>query len=170
MKNEKPAASGVTISHLFGEMTWLMSQSPLHRALPIFQLEMLVMAPIMLRQLYIFRDGDKPVGYATWAYCNAAAEAKLEKGLLAPGAAFAADDWKSGDTCWLVDLVAPFANAQNQQREIMIADLISGPLKGIEIKLQHLDPKTGARKTQTIAPDAGEQLKAKLEEAASKIN
>ena len=38
----------VTVSHLLGEMTWLLTQSPLHRAFSIGDIEWLVMPALIL--------------------------------------------------------------------------------------------------------------------------
>ena len=62
--SEPRQAAPPTVSHLLGEMTWLLSQSPLHRALQIGDLEWLVMPALINRQFYIFRDGPKPIGLA----------------------------------------------------------------------------------------------------------
>lgn len=155
-----------TVSHLLGEMSWLMTQSPLHKALPIEALEWLAMPALIHRQFYIFRDGDKPVGLALWARCTPAAEAKLERGMVEPENRLTLEEWNSGSTIWLVDLIAPFANADNRHREIMIADLISGPLAGQAFNFHQTDPATGERRAQTVAADAGEKLKAAIEAAA----
>ncbi len=40
---------GVTVSHLLGEITWLLTQSPLHKALQIGDLEWLVMPALIHR-------------------------------------------------------------------------------------------------------------------------
>ena len=63
--------SAPTVSHLLGEITWLMTQSPLHKAMQIGDIEWLAMPALIHRQFYIFRDGDRPVGLALWAKCNA---------------------------------------------------------------------------------------------------
>lgn len=161
----------MTISHLLGEITWLLTQSPLHRALHIGDLEWLVMPAIIHRQFYIFRDGERPIGLALWAKCNAAAEAKLQGGMIEPENRLEPDEWRSGDAIWLVDLVAPFADRKNQHREIMIADLISGPLSGQAFKFHQTDPATGERVVRSVDADAGEKLrvalKSKLEEDKS---
>ncbi|MBP8670818.1 MAG: toxin-activating lysine-acyltransferase [Sphingobium sp.] len=68
---------------------------------------------------------------------------------------------------WLVDLIAPFADAENKQREIMIADLITGPLNGKEFRFHQTDPNTGKCTVQTVTADAGEKLKAAVEAAAN---
>jgi cytolysin-activating lysine-acyltransferase len=155
-----------TVSHLLGEMTWLLTQSPLHRALAIGDLEWLVMPVLINRQFYLFRDGDQPVGLAMWAKCTPHTAAKLEAGMIEPENRLTLEEWTSGDQIWLVDLVAPFANNENRQREIMIADLISQPLKGQEFRFHQTDPATGERKVQVVAADAGEKLKQAVEAAA----
>ncbi len=148
-----------TVSHLLGEMTWLLTQSPVHRALALGDLEWLVMPALIHQQFYLFRDGDRPVGLALWARCNAEAEKKLEGGMIEPENRLTLEEWVSGDRVWLVDLIAPFADAANRQRELMIADLISGPLAGQEFHFHQTNPATGERVVQTVAADAGEKLR-----------
>lgn len=157
--------SPVTVSHLLGEIAWLLTQSPLHRALQIGDLEWLVMPALIHKQFYIFRDGDRPVGLALWAKCNAEAQAKLERGMVEPPNRLSLEEWRSGETIWLVDLIAPFADATNRHREIMIADLISGPLQGQEFNFHQTDPHTGQRTVRKIDADAGEKLRAAVEAA-----
>jgi cytolysin-activating lysine-acyltransferase len=154
-----------TVSHLLGEMTWLLTQSPLHRAMQIGDIEWLCMPALLKRQFYLFRDGDRPVGLALWAKCAPEAERKLDRGMIEPENRLTLEEWDSGDRTWLVDLIAPFATNQNRQREIMIADLISGPLKGVEFRFHQTDPATGERKVQTVPANAGENLKEAIEAA-----
>jgi cytolysin-activating lysine-acyltransferase len=161
------AGQAPTVSHVLGEMAWLLTQSPLHRGLEISALEWLAMPALIHRQFYIFRDGEKPVGLALWAKCGAAAEAKLERGMIEPENRLTLEEWASGDSLWLVDLIAPFADETNRHREIMIADLISGPLAGKEFRFHQTDPATGRRVVQTVAADAGEKLRAAVEAAAA---
>jgi cytolysin-activating lysine-acyltransferase len=164
---QPPSGGGVTISHLLGEMTWLLTQSPLHRGFSIGDLEWLLMPALIHQQFYIFRDGERPVGLALWAKCTPAAVAKLEGGMIEPENRLTLEEWTSGDQIWLVDLVAPFANAENRQREIMMADLISGPLAGKAFNFHQTDPGTGQRSVKKVDADAGEKLKAAIEAAAS---
>ncbi len=160
-------SSPPTVSHLLGEMAWLMTQSPIHRAMPIDALEWLCMPALMKRQFYVFRDGDKPVGLALWAKCDDKAAKKLDGGMIEPKNRLTLEEWDGGDQIWLVDLVAPFADNTNKQRETMIADLISGPLRGHAFHFHQTDPKTGKRIVQSIDADAGEKLKAAVEAAAA---
>ena len=160
-----PAQRPPTVSHLLGEMAWLLTQSPLHKALAIGDLEWLVMPALIHQQFYTFRDGGQPIGLALWAKCDAAAEKKLQQGMLEPEHRLTLEQWVSGDRIWLVDLIAPFANEANRHREIMIADLISGPLRGKAFSFHVTDPKTGVRRVQKVEADAGDRLKQVIEEA-----
>ena len=165
---QAPAAQAApTVSHVLGEMTWLLTQSPIHRALAIGDLEWLAMPPLIHRQFYIFRDGDRPVGLALWAKCTPETEAKLERGMIEPENRLALEEWAAGDSLWLVDLIAPFANETNRHREIMIADLISGPLFGQEFKFHVTDAATGRRTVQTVSADAGRRLKEAIQTVAA---
>lgn len=149
-------------------MTWLLTQSPLHRALAIGDLEWLVMPALIHQQFYVFRDGDQPVGLALWAKCGPAAAQKLEGGMIDPENCPTLEEWANGDQIWLVDLVAPFANAENRQREIMIADLISGPLAGKAFSFHQTDPQTGKRAVQRVEVDAGAKLREAITAALGK--
>jgi cytolysin-activating lysine-acyltransferase len=153
------AKPGPTVSHFLGEMAWLLTQSPLHRALSIGDLEWLVMPALLNQQFYLFRDGDRPVGLALWAKCGEGAVRKLEAGMIEPENRLTLEEWTNGDQIWLIDLIAPFANAENRQREIMMADLIAGPLAGKAFNFHLTDPATGKRTVQRVAADAGERLR-----------
>jgi cytolysin-activating lysine-acyltransferase len=124
------------------------------------------MPPLIHKQFYIFRDGDRPVGLALWAKCTPAAEAKLERGMIEPENRLTLEEWAQGETLWLVDLIAPFADDQNRHREIMIADLISGPLAGKAFNFHQTDPATGKRMVQRVEADAGEKLREAVAAAA----
>lgn len=156
-----------TVSHLLGEIAWLLAQSPLHKGLAIGDLEWLIWPALIHRQFYIFRDGDRPVGLALWAKCTPEAEAKLDLGLREPGNRLTFEEWASGASLWLLDLIAPFADETNHHREIMIADLVSGPLAGQSFKFHVTDSTTGERTVQTVAADAGERLKEAIEATAA---
>jgi cytolysin-activating lysine-acyltransferase len=166
-ETSQPATAPPTVSHMLGEMTWLLTQSPLHRALSIGDLEWLVMPALLCEQFYVFRDGSKPVGLALWAKATAEGVAKLQRGMIEPENRLTLEEWTKGDRIWLVDLVAPFATTENRQREIMLADLIAGPLAGKAFSFHETDPHTGARSVREVGADAGEKLKAAIEAAVN---
>ena len=51
---EPDALPPKTVSQVLGEITWLMTQSPRHKAIPLGDLEWLLMPAILLRQFRIF--------------------------------------------------------------------------------------------------------------------
>jgi cytolysin-activating lysine-acyltransferase len=150
-----------TVAEAFGQIVWLLSQSPLHRELRIKDLEWSFMPAVLHEQFRIFRFGtlpggseaapqtagltkqqieQLPLGVAIWAKLSEAAEAKLEKGeRLAPA------DWHSGDRMWLIELISPFSTKDNKLTEAMLLDLIQGPFRATPFNLHRTDPATGRR-------------------------
>jgi cytolysin-activating lysine-acyltransferase len=135
-----------TVSHMFGEIVWLLTQSPAFKHLALSDLEWLVMPPLLLEQYRVFRDGARPVGVALWAHLSEEAERKLTeaRGRLRP------DEWKSGNRLWLVELIAPFATAENQMVGRMLTDLAEGVFKGKVFRLIETDPASGTRKVLSV--------------------
>jgi cytolysin-activating lysine-acyltransferase len=152
-----------TVAEALGQITWLFTQSPLHRHLPVGDLEWAVMPPVIHEQFRLFRFGHldalddvkaedylpgftrhgletMPLGVAFWGWLSAEAEAKVDA-----GERLTADDWKSGDRLWLLELISPFANADNKLTEAMFADLLQGPFAGKKFNLHRTDPQTASR-------------------------
>jgi cytolysin-activating lysine-acyltransferase len=99
---ETPAAK--TVSQVLGEITWLMTQSPRHKAMTLADLEWLVMPAILLKQFRMFYKGEQPVGVVLWALTDDIVAKRIDTGntRLTPA------EWKSGTMMRIVDVVAPF--------------------------------------------------------------
>lgn len=138
-----------TVAHMLGEIIWLLNQSPVHRHFSISDLDWIVAPAVGLGQYRVFRTGDKPIGVAFWAYVSSETDDKLKKGegRLRP------DEWKNGKNLWLIELVAPFANAQNKMTEAMLADLVNGPFKGKSFRFTKTNPQTGKREVAEFTPN-----------------
>jgi cytolysin-activating lysine-acyltransferase len=138
---EQPAPAGVAkkISKVLGEITWLMSQSPLHKQLFISDLEWLVMTPMMFQQFRLFYDQSKPIGVVFWASVSEEVEARLAAG----NARMRPQDWKGGDRLWVVEVIAPFGKGEE-----MVADLNERVFPGK--KLHALGLKQNANAVSTI--------------------
>lgn len=93
-----------TVAQVLGEITWLMTQSPRHKAVPLGDLEWLVMPAILLRQFRIFYKGEQPVGVAVWALADDLVAKRIDAG----DRRLTAVEWKSGTNMRIVELVAPF--------------------------------------------------------------
>jgi cytolysin-activating lysine-acyltransferase len=93
-----------TVAQVLGEIAWLMTQSPRHKAIPLGDLEWLLMPAILLRQFRIFYKGEQPVGVALWALTDEMVAGRIDAG----DKRLAAVEWKSGSNMRIVELVAPF--------------------------------------------------------------
>jgi cytolysin-activating lysine-acyltransferase len=166
-----PAGTPKNVAEALGQITWLFSQSPLHQHLKIKDLEWSVMPAILLEQFRLFYFGplpglknvkpeeflpgftkegleQMPLGVAFWGKLNEAAETKADR-----GERLTAEDWKSGDRLWLLELITPFATPENKLAEAMFADLLQGPFKGKRFSLHRTDPKTGQKTKFTLGED-----------------
>jgi cytolysin-activating lysine-acyltransferase len=145
------AGAKPTVSHILGELTWLLSQSPAHKHFAIGDLEWLVMPAILLEQFRVFHGPKHPLGFALWAEFSEEAEKRfLEQIDAGRGARLMPQDWKSGDRLWLIELVAPFATPENKLQEAMLADLVENVFKGRKFKLHVIDPAAGKREMKEV--------------------
>lgn len=150
-QNDKPTGTTVpfqpkTVSQVLGEITWLLTQSPVHKQLFIGDLEWFAMPAILLEQFRIFY-GPKaagapesaaltPAAVALWAFVTAETDERLEAGAhkLRP------EEWKAGDQPWLIELIAPFG-AQDE----ILRDLASNVFKERPFKF-HVTGNDGQRR------------------------
>ena len=103
-----------TIAQVLGEITWLMTQSPRHKAVPLGDLEWLVMPALLLRQFRIFYKGEQPVGVALWALADELVAKRIDAG----DTRLAAVEWKSGSHMRLIDVVAPFGGEAEMRGQL----------------------------------------------------
>lgn len=136
-----------TVSQVLGEITWLMTQSPVHKQLFVGDLEWFCMPAILLEQFRIFYGPtpQTPAAVALWASVSEETETRLKGGAqkLRP------DEWKGGDRLWLIELIAPFG----AQDEVM-RDLASSVFEGKSFKF-HQSTKEGGRTVATYDPSTG---------------
>jgi cytolysin-activating lysine-acyltransferase len=103
-----------TVAQVLGEMVWLMTQSPRHKAVPIGDLEWLLMPAILLRQFRIFYKGEQPVGVALWALADELVTKRIDAG----DRRLSAVEWKSGTNLRIVELVAPFGGEAEMRAQV----------------------------------------------------
>jgi cytolysin-activating lysine-acyltransferase len=102
--SEQTGSPSKTVAQVLGEIAWLMTQSPRHKAVPLGDLEWLLMPAILLRQFRIFYQGEQPVGVALWALADDLVARRIDAG----DTRLAAVEWKSGSNMRIIDIVAPF--------------------------------------------------------------
>ena len=144
----KPAEFKTTVAHMLGEIVWLLNQSQTHRHFSISDLDWIVAPAVGLGQYRVFRTANKPIGVAFWAFVSAETDDKLQKG----AGRIRPDEWKGGESLWLIELVAPFANAENKMTEAMFADLVNGPFNGKKFRFTKTNPQTGKREVAEFTP------------------
>ena len=103
-----------TVAQVLGEITWLMTQSPRHKAIPLGDLEWLLMPAILLRQFRIFYKGEQPVGVALWALADDLVAQRIDAG----DSRLTAVEWKSGSNMRIVELVAPFGGEAEMRSKV----------------------------------------------------
>jgi|GEM_PF-728834 len=123
-----------TISGVFGEIVWLLTQSPVHRHFFVSDLEWYVIAPVTAQQFRLFKAEGRPAGLALWAYLDEAAEERLRAG----GGRLSPEGWNGGEALWLIDMVAPWGGAAE-----MIKELSKTGLKGKKFKYYENDAQGG---------------------------
>lgn len=101
-------------SALFGQVVWLAMRSPLHQGWLLADIERFFVPPLLFRQFKLYRDGDRPHAFVSWAFFDADAEARY----LAEGSRIKLDDWRSGDRLWIIDFIAPFGDARGICRDL----------------------------------------------------
>jgi cytolysin-activating lysine-acyltransferase len=111
---ERDALPPKTVSQVLGEITWLMTQSPRHKAITLGDLEWLVMPAILLRQFRLFYKGEQPVGVALWALADDLVAKRIDTG----DNRLAAVEWKSGTHLRIVELVAPFGGEAEMREQV----------------------------------------------------
>jgi cytolysin-activating lysine-acyltransferase len=121
-----PAArrsAALSRSAALGDMVSILLRAPKHRKMPLDSLRHAVLPAILLNQYRIarvLRPGSAtaaPAGLAIWASVSDAVDRRLRAAKEQP-VNLALDEWKSGETLWLIDLVAPSAIADEMLREI----------------------------------------------------
>jgi cytolysin-activating lysine-acyltransferase len=107
-------SSSKTVAQVLGEIAWLMTQSPRHKAIPLGDLEWLLMPAILLRQFRIFYKGEQPVGVALWALADDLVAKRIDAG----DRRLAAVEWKSGINMRIIDIIAPFGGEAEMWEQI----------------------------------------------------
>jgi cytolysin-activating lysine-acyltransferase len=91
---------------LLGEMSWLYSQSPLHKNWPMSSIVQWLVPAILTGQMRMYRKSGKPHAFVTWARLSK----EVEERYVMNTSSLQPKDWTSGDRIWLMDWVAPFNN------------------------------------------------------------
>ena len=126
------AVPAKTVSHVLGEITWLLSQSPIHKNLFIADLEWFAMPAILLEQFRIYQGADgQPAGLILWGAISDETEARLRQNQVR----LAPHEWKGGPNLWLIEMVSPFGG-----QDEMLAEAAATIFNGRSFKYQVTGP------------------------------
>lgn len=125
------------ITEVLGEALLVLLNSNAHRLnFFISDVEWLLLTPISKEQFRLYKDAEgKPVGLILWAFVNEEVNKRLELGIGKLGF----NEWQSGDTLWIIDLIAPLGGGDK-----MLDELKNTVFKGKKFKYQSVD-KEGNR-------------------------
>lgn len=100
---------------LLGPALWLFARDPLRRFTFVADLDWRLMPPLVLDQCKLYSRERIPWAFVTWAHVSDTIDQRLRTAapLIAP------HEWKSGDTLWLIDVVAPFGDAPAIARQVL---------------------------------------------------
>jgi cytolysin-activating lysine-acyltransferase len=104
------------------DMVSILLRAPKHRKMPLDSLRHAVLPATLHNQYRMARvrkpgsAAAAPAGLAIWASVSDAVDSRLRAAEQPVNLAL--DEWKSGETLWLIDLVAPSAIAGDMLREI----------------------------------------------------
>jgi hemolysin-activating ACP:hemolysin acyltransferase len=125
------------LSGHLGDLVALLLQAPQFRAMPLAELETLVLPGLASRQYLVLEAEDAATGMrgaiaaALWARVSEPVEAHIIEGALAGRPSrLSAADWTSGDRCWLVAAVGA-----EQAVAVLMGKLKEGPFAATELRL-----------------------------------
>ena len=89
----------------FGKISWLWSNSDLHRHWTVNKKAAFVLPAIINGQYMIIEQDGYPVAYCSWAWLDRETEEKyiINPSVLDP------DSWNCGDRLWFIDWMSPFS-------------------------------------------------------------
>lgn len=135
-------------SQVFGQAVSIFMQSPQHRHLLLSDLEWRVIPPIALQQYRLVQHKGAPAGFISWALVDEETEQRLQQ----PDFRLRPQDWKCGERVWIIDIVAPPAQAP-----ILIEKVKAELFEGREVKVRKgAVPEADERFGATASPVDGE--------------
>lgn len=131
-----------------GPVIMLYMQSSHRRFQFIGDLEWLLLPPMVSGQCKLYMKKEYPISFISWAFLDEAAEKRLFQN----GGKLRPEDWKCGDSLWIIDIVAPFGSVEN-----MLRDFRKNEFPNQIIRLMAPDFKTGGITARELPPYSSEK-------------
>jgi len=99
---------------ILGPALWLYARDPQRRYTFLADMDWRLTPPMVLDQCRIFLKSELPWAFVTWAFVSDTVNERLRSTspIIAP------HEWKGGSHPWLIDVVAPFGEAEATAREV----------------------------------------------------
>lgn len=111
----KAAKQELTKLPLLGPAMWLFARDAQRRFTFVADLDWRLMPPLVLDQCKLYSKSGIPWAFATWAFVSEAVDQRLRS----TSPVIAPHEWKSGEKAWLIDVVAPFGDAQAIAQQVV---------------------------------------------------
>jgi len=130
------ARAGLAKLPILGPALWLYARDATRKYIFLGDVDWLVLPPVILDQCRLYTKNGIPFAFFTWAAVSDSVDARLRSGIpkIAP------HEWKSGPHVWLIDMVAPFGQADE-----MLAELLRNVLRGKAVRALLPDPQQGGK-------------------------
>ncbi|MEK9728085.1 MAG: toxin-activating lysine-acyltransferase [Candidatus Margulisiibacteriota bacterium] len=99
---------------LMGEVLSVMLASDFHQPYLINDFGTAILVPIHLNQFRVYKKGQTPIGFVSWAFLSTDVAEKYRQG----NYHLNFDDWKSGDELWFIDFIAPYGHIRSIVRDL----------------------------------------------------
>lgn len=111
---------------MIGAVLMLVLRSEKYRYLFAGDFEWLIVPPIRFKQFRLFRSkNNEPLAFVSWAHVSESVESRLAAGhtRLSP------KEWQSGESLWLMDVIAPFGGAKEILKQLSETEFKNKPIK-----------------------------------------
>jgi len=98
---------------LLGPAMWLMARDQRLRYTFVGDLDWRLLPPLLADQCRLYSKADMPWAFVTWAFVSD----EVDKRLRTTSPVIAPHEWKSGENPWLIDVIAPFGEAEEVAKE-----------------------------------------------------
>jgi hemolysin-activating ACP:hemolysin acyltransferase len=147
---KRRAEIGKRLAGAFGEIVSVMMRSEAHRLTHIAELEWLVLPAIATAQFSIADAQSRtlgvtaPIGVVLWASVSDEIDRRLSSNLMRP-ARLKPEDWKSGDTIWIIEAIG-----DPRALDSMFKAIAQREWKGRAVKMRTMDEQ-GRPVVKTLA-------------------
>lgn len=108
---------------LLGPALWLMARDAQRRFTFVADIDWRLLPPLVLDQCKLLTKQQIPWAFCSWALVSEPVDERLRTA----GPVIAPHEWRSGSIPWLIDVIAPFGEAQALAQQVKREAGLQGP-------------------------------------------